>query len=385
MNEGSVEPPTNPPSSAGTLPGGASPPSPAGPGPRTRRSRLWGIVIAALVVIVVVASLLVAGVIPISTTPKSNTTPSYSEAAASGQSTANGVPGGPWVLIGAAAIDSDAGFAANVGAVSSANCSLAPIGTETIPSTVPIPPYGDFSSGQSPFWSLVYINRAAPKILLVDVVNGTASALAVGSGRCAETLLSYDSISANVLDSPTIASTFWNGGGSAFVSSFGSVHPGVPLNLIMGVFGGGGKLNLSGGSFTLPESWVFAVSPCGGLGATEPTGKQSVYVAPFNATSGSLEGAPYFPLTTSASCTNLSSAASSGLATRIAPVGPALALSPAARDTPSVLAGATSPPRSARNGETMVPRSVRRPEGTPGRSPGRTGVSFLAVGPPRDG
>ena len=362
-----MEPVASPPSSAPISPAeGGSPPSPTAPRPAARRSRLWGIVIAAVVVIVVVASLFAAGVIPISSGSKSNTTPSYSEAAAAGQNAANGVAGGPWTLIGAIAIDSAAGLAANVGTASSANCSLAPVGTASFPSTLRIPADGDFSSGQSPYWGLIYINPSAPKILVVEVLNGTATPLAVGSGRCAETLVSYSTIPTNVLDSPTVASDFWSGGGSAFVSA----HSGVPLNLIMGLFGGGSGLNLSKSHLTLPATWLFAVSPCGVSGSTGPTGKQSVYVAPFNATSGSVEFEPYFPLSTTATCSNLSSTASGGFVLRSGPGAPILLPGSAARGVSTCLPGTAPVLQGRESVGTVVPRISPPPVAVPVRAAG---------------
>lgn len=363
----SLEPPASPPPNPSVPPPeGGSLLSSSGISPPARRSRRWVIVISAVVVIIVVASLFLTGVIPTSTSPKSGVTPSYSEAAASAQNAANGVPGGPWASIGAAALVSDAGLTEQLGALESANCSLSPVGAATLPSSLRVPAYGDFSSGQSPFWSFIYINRATPKILLVDVVNGTADALVVGSGQCAETLVPYDSISANVLNSPTVASSFWSGGGSAFVSAYDSAHPGVPLNLIMGIFGGG-EVNISKSHFTLSETWVFAMTPCGGTGASAPTGKQSLYVVPFNATSGATIGAPFFPLTTTESCTNISSVALTGVAVHADSFGRISSPSSLSQQPSPSAARATPVLRSGPVGTTAMIRLVVPPTAVPAR------------------
>ncbi len=288
--------------SAAVLP----PSSDSVPPRRERTRRLWPVLVAVAVAVLVVLALFATGVL--STSHGSNVNPdvTYSKASALAGSAVRSVPGGPWTLLVAVGIDSMAGFTLVLENLSAANCSLALVGSAS--PTLRVPTDDQFSSGASPWWILLYVNRTAPRILLVDVVNGTAQPLATGTGLCATSVAGLDAVSSNVVDSPGPASELWSVGGSSFASD----HSQIPLNLIMALTGGGSISNSTGSSFVFGATWLLVLSPCGSPYGGSPPGKQPVFLAPFNATSGLLEGAPLFPDTTTTTCTNLTSLVPSG-------------------------------------------------------------------------
>ncbi len=282
-----------------------SPPSTSVPPRRSRLRRLWPVFVVVVAALVVVA-LFAGGVIPSSQKSSGNPDVTYAKALSLAGPTASSVRGGPWTLVVAVGIDSSAGFTLVLENLSAVNCSLALVGSAS--PILRVPSYDGFGSGESPWWSLLYVNRSAPSLLLVDVVNGSAQPLAVGTGLCASTLAGFNPIPPNVVDSPGPASGLWNAGGS----SFASTHRNVSLNLLMGLTGGGSVSNGTGGSLVFGATWLLVFSPCGSPYGGSPSGKQPAFLAPFNATTGLLEGAPLFPYSTTSTCANLTSLSSSG-------------------------------------------------------------------------
>lgn len=259
-----------------------------------------------VVAAIVVFALFAGGVIPLTHSSSGSSDVTYARASSLAESATNAVAGGPWTPIEAVGIDSTSGFTLVLENLSQANCSLALVGSAS--PVLHIPSDRAFSSGASPWWSLVYVNRSAPRILLVDVVNGSAQPLAVGTGLCASTLAGFGALPSHAVDSPGPASELWNVGGSYFAS----VHSNLPLNLLMGLTGGGAITNGTGTTLKFGATWLLVFSPCGSPYGGGPSGKQPVYLAPFNATTDLLEGAPLFPYSTTSTCANLTSLSSSG-------------------------------------------------------------------------
>lgn len=284
----------------------ASPPSPpayaSAPAPRRRPpdARLWPI-LGAVVGVVIVVSLVAAGAFPGPAT-SGVAALTYSQAASRGAPAAGNVLGGPWSLVGAIGVDSQAGLSGSLPTGTLANCTLEPATASSAPSSIYVPAYGDFSSGGAPFWLLIYVNRAAEEILLVEVENGTATPLVLGTGPCAATSAALVSIPAQVVDSPVAASASWADDGATFYDAFTAAHPNVPLNQIMGLYGGGALPGLSTGTSSIGPTWVVAMSPCGVLGSGGPTGSQPALITLVNATTGGIELA--YP--TTEKCSNLS-------------------------------------------------------------------------------
>lgn len=312
------------PESVGTAPAGALTvavfssviPPPVSPPRSPRRRRLWPVAALAVAVIVVL-SLWAGGILTPSGSKGPSASVTYSQAAAIARSAATMVPGGPWVEVGAAGIDSQRGLSANLSATTTGNCSFTPAEVGPIPSGLTIPSYsGSFSSGSAPWWDLVYLNRGTQELLTVAVVNGTAQPLAVGTGPCVESLLPYNNVPSSLPDSPTVASAVWNGGGSAFAAQ----HTNVPLNLVIGLFGGGTISSGSFGSLTLGASWIVSISPCGLTSSTSPSGSQPMLLALVNASTGSLVSPS--PIVRSSTCSNSSFVVPLGFTPRPGPAGP---------------------------------------------------------------
>jgi hypothetical protein len=255
-------------------------------------------VIALVVGVIVVVAIFATGIYPHSG-PSNSTTPAYSAAASTGRTSANSVSGAPWSLVAAVGIASQAGITFPVPSNPSSNCSFSPVLSGSIP-PIDIPAYSDFSSGLSPWWGLVFVNESAHAALVVEVVNGAASPVGRVSGACVAALSDAHAISSGVVDSPTIASSIWGNGASAFVSSYNSNHPGGSLNLAMALYGGGSLNDSLSSSLSLGASWLYVITPCGLEGQGGLSGSQPAYVSIANATTGSIELAD----STTVSCSN---------------------------------------------------------------------------------
>jgi hypothetical protein len=265
---------------------GASLPPQVGGNSSSARRWLWP-VLAIVIGVVVVVALFATGIYP-SRGGSDSSTPSFMTAAATGNSSARSVMGGPWSLVAASAINSRSGLSLGVSGFSVANCSLTPASLGALGTPLRIPADGSFSSGTSPWWALVYLGRSTSHLLIVLVVNGTAEPLATGTGPCVSTFSGISTVPGGIVDSPTIAAAAWNNGGSAYVSTFDSDHPSEGLNLVLGLYGGGSIPGLGSSTFSVGASWIYAISPCGVPGGANPSGSQPYFLTALNATSGGI-------------------------------------------------------------------------------------------------
>jgi len=274
----STSPPALPASPA-TSPTSAAPSSPAPPSPSPMARRLWP-VIAVVVVLGVILALVAAGVFSSTGSSRGGANPTYSGASAAAGPVAGAVSGGPWSLVAAAGIDTPVGATTNASTTTSSNCTFTPLGAGKLGTTLHIPAYhGQFSAGASPFWGLIYIDNSTQQVLLVAVLNGTALALATGSGSCTQTFGSLQAIPSNVVDSSTAAPAAWNDGGSAFVTA----HSSLTLTMEMGLVGGG-----SFGGLPIGPTWVVTYSPCSAFGVGGPSGTQPEFIALIDALTGAI-------------------------------------------------------------------------------------------------
>lgn len=253
-------------------------PGPSGPPPRSSLARRLWPVLAGLVVVVLVLSLLAAGVFTSSSTNAA--TPTYSRASGSANQASRQVSGGPWDLVAAVAYDTPTGVWVSAGASVGANCTLSSTGSGPPPTSLYVPPFdGSFSSGESPWWGMIYTQPSTHQVLLVEVLNGTAETLGVGTGACVTAVENFTTIPSDAVDSSVAASVAWSQGGSAFVAA----HSGLSLSMEMGLIGGGTFRGLPVGA-----TWVVEIDPCGVFGSSGPSGAQPDFEAIVDAETGDL-------------------------------------------------------------------------------------------------
>jgi hypothetical protein len=275
--------PSTPPSPRSTSVPPAGIPSPPGPGPTTPLPRrLWPVLVA-LVVVVLILALVGVGIFHSSspsTAPPSPATPRYSVASGAANRSAAQVGGGPWDFVAAFAVDTPAAVVVPTSTSVGANCTLLPAGSNLPPTNLYVPAFhGTFASGESPWWGMIYAQRAAQEILLVQVLNGTAQALAVGSGACGTAFQNLTTVPSNAVDSSVAASAAWSDGGSAFAAA----HSSLSLNMEMILVGNGTFEGVP-----IEASWVIQITPCGPLGTAGPNGTQPDFQALVNAETGSV-------------------------------------------------------------------------------------------------
>jgi hypothetical protein len=158
------------------------------PGRRPKKGVLMAIA-AIVVVAVVVLALFMTGVLPgsgSSSNKSSGTNLPYSTARPLADAAAAGAPGAPWTSVGAKAVDVNAVMPLSTALflITGSSPGNDLIWTHYLTSARPnIPAFsGSLSSGLSPWWLFEYSNGTTadgnPVVLLVVVVNGTATALA---------------------------------------------------------------------------------------------------------------------------------------------------------------------------------------------------------------
>jgi hypothetical protein len=288
---------TTTPSPSGAASSGTAtaPPPSAPPSQRPLGRYLWP-VIAIVVVLGVIFSLVAAGVFSSGGGSSGGSTPTFLTAYAVAQPSANKVAGGPWDLVAAAGVDSPTSVTTNVSTATSTNCVFSAVPGGTIPSSVTIPAFhGQLSSGGSPFWGMIFVNRASQQVLLVGVQNGTPQALAIGTGSCVQTFGNFTNVPSGIVDSSTAASAAWGDGGSAFVGAHGN----LTLTLEMGLIGGGTLLGIPIGA-----TWLISISPCGFSGSG-PAGTQPEFTALINAENGNVTLARVTTTTCSSTTTTI--------------------------------------------------------------------------------
>ena len=286
------------------------PPEPIPPTPGVRR--LWPVLVV-LVALGMILALVAAGVF--NSIGPSAATPTYSRAVGPANQSAAQVPGGPWDLVAAVAFDTPIGTTVPVGASVGTNCTLVPSGPTPTPTSLFIPAFrGSFGSGESPWWGMIYDQRSTHQILLVQVLNGSAQALAVGSGPCSTSFQNFTTVPSTAVDSSVAASAAWSQGGSAFAAA----HSSLSLSLEMGLIGGG-----TFGGLPVGAVWVIQVTPCGAFGSKGPNGTQPDFEALVDAETGSVT----FSTATSTVCGASGGPVSTPLGTVFSP-GPPVLLSP---------------------------------------------------------
>ncbi len=186
--------------------------------------------IAAIVVVaVVVLSLLVTGVLPRlgSSSKKSyGTNLPYSEARPLADAAAAGAPGGPWAWLNAEA--TYVHTAVNLSPVLHGFFAGLP-GVQYLTSALPYVPAfnGSLGSGLSPLWLFVYTNGTTALfgsvVLVVVVVNGTATALASGASP---EIAVVPVVGNPIMDSPAVMALAVTEN-----SSFFNAHPEVNASL----------------------------------------------------------------------------------------------------------------------------------------------------------
>jgi hypothetical protein len=170
--------------------------------------RILGGIVAIIVVAVLLVALLLSGVIPgldLGGTKGSGASVTSDEAAAAatGQSYANGVAGGPWSLVEAQGVDTTVGDDLPVSDFGSASCPL----TGSTVTAVKIPAYnGTYSTGMAEAWLLFFASTTgASANLVLDVENSVASEIGEASGPGCFAL--GPPIPGGVVNSPTAAAT----------------------------------------------------------------------------------------------------------------------------------------------------------------------------------
>jgi hypothetical protein len=235
-------------------------------------------VIVAVVALVIVLALVAGGVF--NSTSSNPATPTYSRAVGPANQAAAPVSGGPWQLVAAIGYDAPAALSVPTGSAAGANCTYTGAGSGTVPASLYVPAFhGSLSSGESPWWGMIYTQRATHQILLVQVLNGSAQAIAIGSGPCALPFQNFTTVPSNVVDSSVAASAAWSNGGSAFAAAHGSLN----LSMEMGLIGGGSLGGLPIGAF-----WVIQLTPCGAFGTGGLSGSQPDFEAFVDAETGNV-------------------------------------------------------------------------------------------------
>jgi hypothetical protein len=208
-----------------------------------------------VVALIVVSGLYLAGLLPVGSTTSSNGStagPGTFEAArSSGDRFAQGYDGGGWQLLAAGAFVSRGGASLPIigPGITLGNCSIQ---AEPSLTSIQSPAFGgNYSSGASPLWELVYGGSKGG--LVVGVVDGTPGAVATISGgfTCLELLGALSAIPSTVADSSDVGPTVAAAGGAAFLAQ----HPGA--NLSMSIWGGVSLFPIS-----IPGGWRITYSLC---------------------------------------------------------------------------------------------------------------------------
>jgi hypothetical protein len=256
--------------------------------PPRRPSRLrWAIATLVVVAVVVLGYVAVEGFGP-GVSPHAGNGSSYSAAEVLANKSANGVPGGPWELVTALGYAPAAFAQATANSSIVAGCTVSSAG-EGLTTSVDLPAFvGSFSSGVAPWWGMFYYQPTTEQLLVVEVVNGLATALLIASGTCIASFQKLTPIPSDAEDSPTAALAAWDQEGSTFVSA----HSNLTLNLELALIGGGSYQGTPIG-----PSWLIEYSPCLPLALGGPTGSQPTFEAIVDALTGTVA-----PVVTSTTC-----------------------------------------------------------------------------------
>ena len=196
------------------------PPSPPAP-----RSRLWlAIVVAAVAVVVVVAALAVSGVFNSSSGGSGTvyTPVAYSTVAPLASAAGQGVPGGPWTVVGAEGIGVPNEVAnVSVSSIGGGACTYSQVAGGPTNVSIPATPSGT-TPGKAVVWVFFAKNASLDSILLIAAGDGRTVpfALVTGCGLVTDFTILNTIVSANVVDSTSVASTFDQDGGTSFLGNY---------------------------------------------------------------------------------------------------------------------------------------------------------------------
>lgn len=256
--------------------GGPSPPV----GGRRRRRSWWEAAVPVAVAVAVVAALFATGVIALHHGSSTNAIAFHRAEADSLAATADGL-GGTWTAIGGFGLDERSVTTvptSDLAGLLGTDCVATPLDGQAPPTAVIVPSYsGSFGSGLSPFWVLFVTNSTPGVYVVVEVLNGTAEAIAqVGGSGCSFTGTTAVPLPDGILDSPAIASAAWDDLGQSWVTTAPNL-----TSVALGAFGGGTSSGVA-----VPGYWAVVYAPCDPLlgGSVQ----DSAFIALFNLTVGSL-------------------------------------------------------------------------------------------------
>jgi len=268
------------PATGPSAPASSGPPvSPATVGRSPSRPPWWTVAAGVAVAVVVFLSVVLWG----ASAPASGSGPGvpFSRAEAAAMSAVGGRAGGSWVAIGAVGLDERSTVSvptSDLVQLLGTACTVGPWNGTMPPSVVTVPAFsGSFSSGFAPLWLLFENDATTGALVLVQVLNGSASPLAEISGSgCSVSSAAAHALPATTVDSPVVARAAWTDDGSAWVTGDPALS-----SLTLAAFGGGKYSGIAYSSL-----WAVVYSPCDPLlgGSTQ----QPIFVATFNLTTGAL-------------------------------------------------------------------------------------------------
>jgi len=268
------------PAAGASPPGSLSPPlSLATVGRPPTRPHWWTVAVGVAAAVAVVLAIVLWG----ASAPASGsgTGVPFSRAEATALSAVGGRAGGSWTAIGAVGLDERSTLSvptSDLVQLLGSACTVGPWNGTSPPSVVTVPAFsGSFSSGFAPLWLLFENDATTGALVLVEVLNGSASPLAEVSGTgCSVSSVGAHSLPATTVDSPVVAKAAWTDDGSSWVSGDPALS-----SLTLAAFGGG---KYSGVAYS--SLWAVVYSPCDPLlgGSTQ----EPIFVATFNLTTGAL-------------------------------------------------------------------------------------------------
>ena len=277
-------PPSNNPQEPTSFPGGAPPSigtSAAAPG----RSRvlLLAVVVIVVVAIVAVAGLWAAGIGPFAKTSSAGEE-TFSQAAGSAQSAANGESGGPWSVVGgfgfqwgSSSLQGTSGLGSLTGSSGCSTTMLTSATAISLPSsTVAV------SSGTSSAW-LIWLAGSGDD-MFVTVLGGSATPIAkIGGASCPLTSLGATlSLPSGYVDSPAAGAAAYAHGGSAFLANHSKVDVGYTLTPAI-------SFSIAGHTSVQPARWSVTMTNCdlsGNSGTTMDQKPPIMFTDTVNASSG---------------------------------------------------------------------------------------------------
>jgi len=262
---------------SGPTPQGGLPPPPTG---GRRRRGLRTAIVAVCAAALVVGALFATGVVHLGSAAPNPAIP-FSQARADAEGATAKALGGPWVAVAAIGLDVRVltSVPTNLSGLLGTGCTVTALAGVTLPTQLLVPAYsGSYGSGLSPFWIVLVANTTSKEVVLVEVVDRQATALAqLGGSGCPVSGSSSDVLSSSTVDSPQVAGLAWTAAGQEFVT----LDPNLTV-LVLAAFGGGFRY----AGVSLGSVWGIAYAPCDPfLGGTV---SEKADVAALNLTTGGL-------------------------------------------------------------------------------------------------